>query len=300
MKPSQRSLLVAIGLVSVAGLAFSAGYWWPARTPVDSPTTDGERKILYWHDPMVPGYRSDKPGRSPFMDMDLVPVYADQDAGADEQSVRISPAVVNNLGVRTATIEPQRLTRQLRSQGYILRNGRARIVLDIFDRDADWLRPGLNADITVQSLAGQSFRGVVTQVDPDIDIGARSWRVMVRVEGDSAALRANMSADVVIRSTPTRDPILAVPRDAVIRTAQRTEVVRALDAGRFQPTPVTLGREFGDWLEVRSGLNAGDQVVISSQFLIDSESNLRSSLERLQAPTTPDGRDPSATDQNGS
>src|SRR4051812_21018182 len=60
------------------------------------------RKVLYWHDPMVPGQKFDKPGKSPFMDMQLVPVYAD--GNDDEGTVRISPRVQQNLGIRTAEV----------------------------------------------------------------------------------------------------------------------------------------------------------------------------------------------------
>src|SRR5438552_17285975 len=61
------------------------------------------KKVLYWHDPMVPGQKFDKPGKSPFMDMQLVPVYGD--GGGDESSVTISPRVQQNLGVRTAPVK---------------------------------------------------------------------------------------------------------------------------------------------------------------------------------------------------
>src|ERR1043166_722370 len=61
------------------------------------------KKVLYWHDPMVPGQKFDKPGKSPFMDMQLAPVYADGES--DQGSVSISPRVQQNLGVRTAEVK---------------------------------------------------------------------------------------------------------------------------------------------------------------------------------------------------
>jgi len=66
------------------------------------------KKVLYWHDPMVPGQKFDKPGKSPFMDMQLVPVYAD--SGGDEAAVAISPRMQQNLGVRTAEVKSGSLT----------------------------------------------------------------------------------------------------------------------------------------------------------------------------------------------
>ncbi|MEO6422692.1 MAG: heavy metal-binding domain-containing protein, partial [Candidatus Nitrotoga sp.] len=80
----------------------------PMRSTTEAPENSGqkasnsERKVLYWHDPMVPGQKFDKPGKSPFMDMQLVPVYAD-DAG-DEGKVTISSRVQQNLGIRTAEV----------------------------------------------------------------------------------------------------------------------------------------------------------------------------------------------------
>ena len=65
----------------------------------------GERKVLYWHDPMVPGARFDKPGKSPFMDMQLVPVYADE---ASDSGVKVSPTIQQNLGIRTAIVKKGR------------------------------------------------------------------------------------------------------------------------------------------------------------------------------------------------
>lgn len=74
-----------------------------ASAPVNAPTTgDAGKKVLYWHDPMVPAQKFDKPGKSPFMDMQLVPVYTD-DAG-DDGKVNISPRVQQNLGIRTTEV----------------------------------------------------------------------------------------------------------------------------------------------------------------------------------------------------
>ena len=97
--------LVAAGIVAAGGyglytVGMNAGMKMaaPAAAPGENGTT--ERKVLYWHDPMVPGQKFDKPGKSPFMDMQLVPVYADE--GADEGGVSISPRVQQNLGIRSA------------------------------------------------------------------------------------------------------------------------------------------------------------------------------------------------------
>jgi hypothetical protein len=78
-------------------------------------TAAADRRILYWHDPMVPGHKFDKPGKSPFMDMQLVPVYADEDD--DGNTVRISPRMQQNLGMRTAEVTFGTLTQRIEVAG---------------------------------------------------------------------------------------------------------------------------------------------------------------------------------------
>ncbi len=101
-----RTLLIA-GLIG-AGLLLAAGGFYAGRhrsSPIAEPmvaSSPGDRNVLYWHDPMVPGQRFDKPGKSPFMDMQLVPVYANE---ASDSGVKVSPTVQQNLGIRTATVK---------------------------------------------------------------------------------------------------------------------------------------------------------------------------------------------------
>jgi len=94
--------LVAAGILLAAG-GFYLGRRASSTEPAAAAPSPGDRKVvLYWHDPMVPGQRFDKPGKSPFMDMQLVPVYADE---ANDAGVKVSPAVQQNLGIRTATVK---------------------------------------------------------------------------------------------------------------------------------------------------------------------------------------------------
>ena len=106
-----------VAIIAGVAIAAGAGYWFGARqvpsaagvqsgpiaaAPVPAAAEPAQPKVLYWHDPMVPDQKFDKPGKSPFMDMDLVPVYAD--AAADEGKVSISPRLVQNFGIRTAEV----------------------------------------------------------------------------------------------------------------------------------------------------------------------------------------------------
>jgi Cu(I)/Ag(I) efflux system membrane fusion protein len=99
---------VQLSVVALAAVLVTAGgAFYLGRTTAEGPAPaasapEGERKVLYWHDPMVPGHKFDKPGKSPFMDMQLQPVYADE---AGDTGVKVSPQVQQNLGIRTAVVK---------------------------------------------------------------------------------------------------------------------------------------------------------------------------------------------------
>ena len=278
--------------IAVAGVAvITAGAWYglPRTKQSVAPTvtaegTKKERKVLYWHDPMVPGYKSDKPGKSPFMDMQLVPVYEDEAGGeGGAPVVAVRPEVVQSLGVRTYTVERAARPRRLTTEGYLFRDearGGLSALVDVFDRDADWVRAGLPAEVRVLGVAGRRFEARVASVGRDIDIGARSLKARVNLKQSDPALKPNMFAEVTIEAPPVGKKLF-VPREALIRTGTRTAVVRALGDGRFQPVEVIAGAEYGDWVEIVQGIADGDAVVTSGQFLIDSESSLRASFKRL-------------------
>ena len=243
-----------------------------------------ERKVLYWTDPMVPGYRSDKPGKSPFMDMDLVPVYEEDSSASGAPIVTVRPEIVNSLGVRTYQVERGGRTRELAAQGYLFHDGRGmHVLLDIFERGAGWVRAGMPAMVLVPDAPGRRWEGVVESVSSDVDIGARSLKARVLVRNPDAALKPNQFADVVIKGTRVDEQKIMVPREALIRTGRRNAVVLGLGGGRFQPVKVEVGEESGDWIEIRQGVKDGDTVVVSGQFLIDSESSVRASFKRMEA-----------------
>lgn len=271
------------GALVLATLAIGAAtyYYLPGQqgSTADA-TVRKDRKVLYWHDPMVPGYKSDKPGKSPFMDMDLVPVYEGEDEAG---TVAIRPEVINNLGVRTHIVARGQWRQELHAEGYLLREGAAMLVaLDIFDREASWVRVGLPAKVRVYAVPGREYDAVVHGVQPDIDVGVRTVRTRLRLLTTDAQLKANFAAQVTIFA-PTAKDTLAIPREALIRTGTRTAVVLALEGGSFKPVEVVAGRESGESVEIVKGLRAGDKVVTSGQFLIDSEASVRASFERMDA-----------------
>src|SRR5690242_19193324 len=124
----KRVLITALIAVALAGagygvyqLGMSRGMQMNAGSPAAPAAATGKR-VLYWHDPMVPGQKFDKPGKSPFMDMQLVPVYAD--GAGDDGKVAISPRVQQNLGIRTAEVKEGSLATALESVGSVAWNER--------------------------------------------------------------------------------------------------------------------------------------------------------------------------------
>ncbi len=113
---------LTMGIVIAVLIALSAGFWLGQQQTGESmdpaASAKAEREILYYKAPMDSNYRRDEPGKSP-MGMDLVAVYADEAGETDAGTVRISPTVVNNLGVRTARVERGALAREIDTVGYI-------------------------------------------------------------------------------------------------------------------------------------------------------------------------------------
>ena len=154
------------------------------------------------------------------------------------------------------------------------------LIVDIFERQADWVETGQRAEATLPFLPGKSWEGKVEYVYPSLDAATRSLKVRLRFDNFEEELKPNMYADVTIYAKPKRE-ILTIPREALIRTGNEKRVVVSLGEGKFIPMPISTGMETDDRVEVLSGLAEGDEVVTSSQFLIDSESSLKAALARM-------------------
>lgn len=156
------------------------------------------------------------------------------------------------------------------------------LLAEVFERQTEWVKVGAPAEIRLTYLPGRTWRGQVEYVYPDLDPKTRTLKARLRFDNPDQVLKPNMYADVVIYGQQ-REDVLTVPREAIIRTGEGDRVVLALGQGRFRPVPVVVGIESGDSVEVREGLHEGDRVVISGQFLIDSESSLQASFLRMNA-----------------
>jgi Cu(I)/Ag(I) efflux system membrane fusion protein len=162
--------------------------------------------------------------------------------------------------------------------------GRVWVMVDIYEHQIDWLAQGLTAEMTVPARPGRSWEGEVDYLYPELDRQTRTLRVRLVFDNPGLVLKPNMFANVVIYGGPKRD-VLKVPAEALIVTGERTAVVKLLasDEGgsRFQPADVVTGMQRGGEVEILSGLDEGDLVVTSGQFLIDSESSLQASFMRM-------------------
>jgi Cu(I)/Ag(I) efflux system membrane fusion protein len=397
------SLSLAIGL--------GGGYWLAQQrlaavpsAPVEpSAAAPDERQVLYWYDPMYPQQRFDKPGQSPFMDMQLVPQYAD--ATADSAGVSIDASLTQNLGLRLATVSRGALTSsvealgvlalnerdsalvQARSAGFVERvyarapgdlleanapladlllpewaaaqeeflalkrvgdaellaaarqrlrltgmpaaliaqversgqsqalltirspiggvlqelnlragmtvaagdslarvNGLSSVWLQVAlpEAQAGFITQGQQVEARLAAFPGEVLHGRLDAILPEANADSRTLRLRVELANPTGRLRPGMSAQVRL-SSPGEQSALWLPSEAVIRTGRRALVMLAEDGGRYRPVEVQLGRESDGRTQVLQGLEDGQQVVASGQFLLDSEA----SLKGIIAPLTP-------------
>lgn len=362
-----------------------------------SATAAGGRRVLYWYDPMVPTQKFDKPGKSPFMDMDLVPRYADEADAQGAGGVAVSPQARQSLGLRTAVAERRAVAPsvdvvgivglnerdvavvQARAAGFVervhprapgdviaagaplaellhpewlaaqheflavratgdaalLEAARQRLVLlgmpaaliERVERSGRaeaastvsaplggliaelgvrqgmtvtagstlaringlatvWVeaavpealaaaaRAGQPAEVRLAALPGEVLRGKVAAVLPEASRDSRTLRVRVELPNPGLRLRAGMTAQVTLSGATPAEAVV-VPAEAVIRTGRRALVYLLEAPGRYRPVEVETGPEVDGHVVVRRGVQAGQQVVASGQFLIDSEASLQ-------------------------
>ncbi|HZE60193.1 MAG TPA: efflux RND transporter periplasmic adaptor subunit [Burkholderiales bacterium] len=379
------------------------------------------KKILYWHDPMVPGQKFDKPGKSPFMDMQLVPVY--EDSGGSAGGVSVDPRMQQSLGVRTAEVikgavepvveavgnvaynERDVALVQARSNGFVeklyvraqldpVRKGQplaelyvpdwvaaqeeylsarrlagtrmesiiegarqrmrlagmneaqirqvestgkvqARLVTyapidgvvaelsaregmtvmsgaplfringlrtvwvnaEVRENEAAQVKVGNEVEARAAALPGKVFKGKVSAILPEVNAATRTLKARVELANPGGELKPGMFA--IVNFTPAvRKEILVVPSEAVIQTGRRSVVIVAQVDGKFAPVEVQTGMEANGQTEIQKGLEAGQKVVASGQFLIDSEASLRASETRMgdQGSATPEQKPAAAAE----
>jgi Cu(I)/Ag(I) efflux system membrane fusion protein len=152
------------------------------------------------------------------------------------------------------------------------------LMAEVPERDAARLKIGSPAQVELQSLSGETFKGRVGYFYPMLDEATRTLKVRIELPNKGGRLRPGMYANVLF--TGQNHEALAVPTESVIATGTRKVVIVREEHG-FRPAEITTGREGGGNTEILSGLKAGENVVVSGQFLIDSEASLSGVLARL-------------------
>ncbi len=417
---SGRTAIVVLLILVVAGGAYAFRNRLFGTGTTDE--TAGERKILYWVDPMHPAYTSDKPGTAPDCGMDLVPVYAD--GGASSSSlppgvIEISAQKQQLIGVRLGDVTTERVSRSIRAVGRLAydetkvtkvhakydgwvervhvdsvgklvgvgeslvdiyspeihqtqqelllarrarhelagsgvagvpesgdllyraarrrlelfdftaaeidaiekrgtasrtitlhapatgfvtsRNAFAKqrvtsetelyaltdlstvwIIADVYEYESAQVRVGQPATVTLTAFPGRAFRGKVSYIYPELNADTRTLKVRVDLPNPRFELKPDMYADVEIAVDSGEQ--LLVPEEAVMRSGLKDRVFVALDGGFFEPREVTIGERFDGKYVVVAGLSAGERVVTSGNFLVDSESQLKSAAAAMGGP----------------
>ncbi len=418
MTRTTRNVVTAAVALALVVVGVVAGVWWAGRGADDATSastsaggSSAQREVLYWYDPMVPDQRFDRPGKSPFMDMDLVPRYANKGASSDQggrTGVTIDPGIQQNLGIRTEEVEMGRLSgqvsvpatlewdlrrqsvvstpvaaivsrlhvrapyeevgrgqplasvlapewssalgelraleqsdsaaaRSLRSAarqrlrvlglksgstvgadgGVVLRAPDAGVVTEVLVREGETVMPGaplfringtgtlwLQAAIpqagtagiragtpvqaTVSAVPGRTFEGEVEALLPQVEAGSRTQRARIVLRNEDGLLAPGMFAQLSLRPEAGESMPL-VPSEALILDGDSSRVLVVGDDGRFVPVLVRTGRSIGGRTEILAGLQGGERVVVSGQFLIDSEASLSGALERLQPAAAANG-----------
>ncbi|MFA5242364.1 MAG: efflux RND transporter periplasmic adaptor subunit [Sulfuricella sp.] len=154
------------------------------------------------------------------------------------------------------------------------------VLADVFEQDMALVRPGQMARVRFNAYPGKGFEAKLTYVYPTLNAQTRTIPVRLEMANPGMQLKPAMYADIEL-SVPGRGKVLTIPASAVIHGGQRQSVLVELAEGRFEPRDVRLGSQGNDYVEVLEGLGEGEKIVVSANFLIDSESNLKAAFSSL-------------------
>jgi Cu(I)/Ag(I) efflux system membrane fusion protein len=157
------------------------------------------------------------------------------------------------------------------------------LIADVFEQDLAAVREGQPAKLTVAAYPGTEFTGKVAFIYPTVARETRTAKVRVEVPNPDGRLKIDMYGNVELTAPVTAGTVVAVPDSAVLNSGARQAVLVDRGEGRFEPREVKLGAQADGFTEIRSGLKAGEPVVVAANFLIDAESNLRAALRSFTA-----------------
>jgi len=156
------------------------------------------------------------------------------------------------------------------------------VLADVYERDLPRVKAGQAATVTLDAFPGRSFAAKVDYLYPTLDAATRTTQIRLELANREGLLRPGLFAHAEV-ATGTTAPALTVPASALIDSGERQVVLVAQDEGRFVPKPVKVGRRGSEHIEILEGVAAGERVVVSANFLIDAESNLRAALATFTA-----------------
>jgi Cu(I)/Ag(I) efflux system membrane fusion protein len=152
------------------------------------------------------------------------------------------------------------------------------IVIDVAERDLDRIAIGQTVEVRPRAFAHRIFTGKVALIYPHMNAQTRTARVRIELENPDGLLRPDMYVDAAI-NTGSEGPVLSVPDSSVLDTGARQAVFVDKGEGRLEPRDVKLGQRGDGYVEIREGVSEGEPVVVSANFLIDAESNLKAALK---------------------
>jgi Cu(I)/Ag(I) efflux system membrane fusion protein len=153
------------------------------------------------------------------------------------------------------------------------------VLADVYESELSKVKVGTQATFTLKAIPGKEYQGRVTFIDPYLDAKTRAAKVRLAFANPGFSIKPEMFGEVVLKLSARKG--VRVPADAVINSGTRSVVFLALGDGKFQPREVRIGQTDGSLVEVAEGLAAGDKVVTRANFLVDSESRLKASLQAL-------------------
>jgi len=183
--------------------------------------------------------------------------------------------IISKLGVREgAYVKPAQTVVEIVDLNTVW------VVAEIFESQSGWVKKGQRVEATLPYINNKTWEGTVDYVYPSLNAKTRSLKVRLQFDNEDESLKPNMYADVTVFAKPKRN-VVTIPREALIITGDQNRVIVAMGEGRFVPMRVQVGMQTDKRVEILNGLGEGDEVVTSSQFLIDSESSLKASLARM-------------------
>jgi len=157
------------------------------------------------------------------------------------------------------------------------------VYAEVFEHELPWVKIGDTTSMTVDGLPGEIFEGTVEYIYPYLNAETRTARLRLVFENPDLILKPDSFSNVILKAAPEMDAIV-IPSEALIRTGKRTTVFVVREPGQFEPRQVEIGVITDQGIQIVSGLEAGEKVVTSGQFLLDSESKFNEAIAKMMAP----------------